>query len=288
MTDTANILELPGVLTHSNGQTALTGDGLEMFRRLDELFVSWAKQVNATEYMFPPFIRASELAKIGYFQSFPHLITMPVTLEQSPENLNCFCEGEPITDSGIVQPTKLAPIHDVLTPAACYHFYVAHQNSDLSEPLFLTTRAVCYRQEKQYEPLRRQWNFNMREIVCIGTAGEVKSFLELMQQRVTAYLTTIKLPIELKPATDPFFNPSKNPQYIMQKLDPVKTEFVFGGTLAIGSINLHHNHFGTAFGITRNGEDAYSGCVAFGIERWIYVMAHTFGPNPEDWPVVNQ
>jgi hypothetical protein len=106
-----------------------------------------------------------------------------------------------------------------------------------------------------------------------------------MQAVITEFLAEIGLPIELKPATDPFFNPSKNPQYIMQKLDPVKNEMIFDGSLAIGSYNLHHNHFGTAFGITRNGDDAYSGCVAFGIERWIFAIASTFGTEPEKWPL---
>jgi len=85
------------------------------------------------------------------------------------------------------------------------------------------------------------------------------------------------MPVEFQNATDPFFNPSKNPKYLMQKLDPVKTEMIFDGKLAIGSLNFHRNYFGEAFQISRDGKEAFSGCVAFGLERWIYALVHTFG-----------
>jgi hypothetical protein len=86
------------------------------------------------------------------------------------------------------------------------------------------------------------------------------------------------------PATDPFFNPSGNPKFLMQKLDPVKTEMTFAGRLAIGSTNFHRNFFGQTFDIRRNGKEAFSGCVAFGMERWIYAILRRFGTDPARWP----
>jgi seryl-tRNA synthetase len=117
----------------------------------------------------------------------------------------------------------------------------------------------------------------MREIVCIGTASEVKEFLASFQEKLAEFFKEIKLPIEWQNATDPFFNPKTNPKYLMQKLEPVKTEMIYQNHLAIGSINFHRNYFGEAFHINRNGEEAFSGCVAFGIERWIYAYLSQFG-----------
>jgi len=45
-----------------------------------------------------------------------------------------------------------------------------------------------------------------------------------------------------KTDTIPFFDP-RNPQSLMQRVDPVKREMTCGG-LAIGSINYHRHHFG--------------------------------------------
>jgi hypothetical protein len=72
----------------------------------------------------------------------------------------------------------------------------------------------------------------------------------------------------------------------MQKLDPVKIEMVFNGDLAIGSVNFHRNYFGEAFRITRAGADAYSGCIAFGVERWIFAFLTHFGTDEAGWPVL--
>lgn len=269
---------------YESGQSAFSGELLELFRRLDSLFLRWAAESKAAEHLFPTFIPAAALEKLDYFRSFPHLVTFPVTLEASEENLKRFTGGEPMGPSGVLQFSKLAPTRDVLTPAACYHFYLNFQGEALEGPRVVTTRAACFRREAQYIPLQRQWSFSMREIVCLGTAEEVKTFLAKYQERVGQFFKEIGLPIEWKDATDPFFNPSKNPKYLLQKLDPVKTEMVFGEGLAIGSVNFHRNYFGEAFGIAREGKEAFSGCVAFGIERWIYAWLTHFGPQARNWP----
>ena len=124
----------------------------------------------------------------------------------------------------------------------------------------------------------------MREIVCLGTADEVKQFLREYQDRIERFLRRIGLPVEWKNATDPFFNPARNPKYVLQKLDPVKTEMVYQTGLAIGSINFHRNYFGEAFQISRESKEAFSGCVAFGVERWIYAILNHFGVDERDWP----
>ena len=269
---------------YESGQSALSGELLNLFHELDSLFRLWAAESQAGEYLFPTFIPAAALAKLDYFRSFPHLVTFPVALEASEENLKRFTGGEPMDASGVLHFSNLAPARDVLTPAACYHFYLNFQGEVLDRPRFVTTRAVCFRREAEYIPLQRQWGFSMREIVCLGTAEEVKDFLAKYQERVGRFFKEIGLPVEWKEATDPFFNPSKNPKYLLQKLDPVKTEMVFQDRLAIGSINFHRNYFGEAFGITREGKEAFSGCVAFGIERWIHAWLTHFGPRAGDWP----
>jgi seryl-tRNA synthetase len=279
-----NFEDLRGYRWLENGQSALSGNLLELYRRLDRLFLSWAAECNAEEYRFPTFIPARELARLDYFRSFPHLVTFPVVLDPGEENLKRFSEGAPLDTEGGIQLTDAAPIRDVLTPAACYHFYIQFQGEQLDSPRYVTTRATCFRREASYSPLERQWSFSMREIVCLGTADEVKHFLRRYQDRIERFLGRIGLPVEWKNATDPFFNPSRNPKYVLQKLDPVKTEMVYRTGLAIGSINFHRNYFGEAFQISRESKEAFSGCVAFGVERWIYAFLNQFGLNESQWP----
>ena len=282
-----NTDEIPGLRWMENGQCSLSGDLLELERRFESVFLGWAAGENAAEHRFPTFIAARELGKLDYFRSFAHLVTFPVALDADPANLETFVRGEPLSEEGEIRLTRAAPIRDVLTPAACYHFYVAFQGETLLEARHVTTRATCFRREAFYRPLERQWSFSMREIVCIGTMDEVKAFLARREAAAEAFWKRIGLPVEWQTATDPFFNPSKNPKYLAQKLDPVKREMVFDGRLAIGSSNFHRNYFGEAFGIRREGAEAFSGCIAFGIERWIHAILHRYGPDPRAWPALD-
>ncbi len=266
------------------GQAVLSGELLDLDRRLDEVFTAWARSWDAVEYRFPACIEARQLERLDYFRSFPHLATFPVTLDRHEDNLEAFAEGGRCSESGAVELTALAPAEHVLTPAACYHVYIELEDEALDAPRYITTRATCFRNEDKYMPLERQWNFSMREIVCLGTAAEVEHFLTRCTDVIDRFATEIGLPVTWADATDPFFSPASNPKYLFQKLEPVKRELVFGADLAIASTNFHRDYFGEAFAITRDGENACSGCVAFGMERWLAAFMEAYGPSLENWP----
>jgi len=46
---------------------------------------------------------------------------------------------------------------------------------------------------------------------------------------------------------------------------------------AVSSLNYHRNYFGEKFDIRYQGEPVHTSCVAFGIERWIAMLAERFG-----------
>lgn len=233
----------------SDGYCALSGLDLALYEQLDKLFCSWAADVSAVEHQFPNLIAKQDLDRIDYFASFGHLAT---TVEQC---------------------------NHALTPAACYHFYSALKNTQLDKTSYFTTRANCFRRESSYSALRRQWCFGMREIVCLGSRSDVLAFLDHYRQSLAQAFDELRLPVQFMVATDPFFNPEKNPKYLMQKIDPVKHEMVFAGDLAIGSMNDHRTTFGEAFNITLRGEPMNSACVAFGLERWMHACMETHGEN---------
>ncbi len=282
---TKNLMEVPGYKWIENGQSNLSGPVLDLFFELDSMFLRLANKVQAQAFQFPPFIRAEELNKLDYFKSFPHLITFPTALKDTKENLEQFTDGPRCDPNGNLHLTEMDPVCDCLTPAACYHFYIHFQNQNLTETKYLTTRAHCFRREKYYAPLQRQWAFNMREIVCIGPHDEVKSFVGQYRDLVTEKFKKLKLDISWDVATDPFFNPESNPKFIMQTLDPVKHEMIFNKNLSIGSTNFHKNYFGESFNIKFRGETAFSACVAFGLERWIFAIINQYGADPNAWPL---
>lgn len=284
----AAALVAPGLTWAPNGQATLSGPLLALADRLDRRFVAMARRWEAEELRFPVLIAAAELERIDYFRSFPHLATFASCLDAGEANLERFTSGEPVTGDGRVQLTELAAVREVLTPAACYHLYAHHRGQELTGPRWFTTRATCFRREEYYRPLERQWSFTMREIVVMGTAAEAQTFLEEATADVDALVEELGIPLSWAMATDPFFRPSRNPQYLMQRIDPTKHELLFEDRLAIASKNLHHDHFGRAFAIQRDAAPVHTACVAFGVERWLAAFVHHFGPDHSDWPAVGE
>ncbi len=284
----ARIKSPAGVGHRDRGQTVLSGDLLGLDGRLDQIFTSWARCWNAVEYRFPACVEARHLERLDYFQSFPHLATFPVTLDKRHENVEEFASGHACNPQGEVSLPKLSPTEHVLTPAACYHVYIELEGEVLDAPRYITTRATCFRNEEEYTPLERQWNFSMREIVCLGTAAEVEDFLIRSTYVINHFAARIGLPAEWADATDPFFSPASNPKHLFQKLESVKRELVFRDDLAIASTNFHRDYFGEAFDITRDGENAYSGCVAFGMERWLSAFLGAYGTTSEHWSCLDE
>jgi len=265
-------------------QAVLGGELLALYRRLDAAFTRLGTREAAPEVMYPTLLAAEHLAKLDYFRSFPHLATFACNLDRDPDNLGAFAKGPGVDAQGGVALTRLDPVQQVLTPAACYHVYVDLAGQSLSGFRTLTTRNTCFRRESHYVPLERQWSFGMREVVGLGTAEEIKAFLTRGRDRVEKFIAATGLSIAWTAATDPFFDASKNPKFLAQKLDPVKTEMVHAGRLAIGSINFHRNFFGDTFGISRDGEPVFSGCIAFGLERWVRAILEVHGTDARAWP----
>lgn len=281
-----------GLAWATNGQVSLSGPLLALADDLDRLFRRLASRWDAVEHRFPPFIAVAELERLDWLHSFPHLATFPVCLDPGEDNLARFAGGDPVGPDGAVRFTELAPVRDVLTPAACYHLYVHYEGVRISAPLHLTTVNACFRREERYVPLERQSAFTMREIVCIGSAVEARAFLAEATASLDRVVASLGLPLTWAPATDPFFRPARNPAYVMQVVDPTKHELLFGGRLAVASANLHHDHFGHAFSMSRaavdGGAPAHTACLAFGIERWLAAIVAHHGPDPTAWPVLEK
>jgi seryl-tRNA synthetase len=261
---------------HASGQVSLSGQLLRLAGQVDAALGLLAGVWDAEPERHPATLPASVLRRTGYMRSFPHQATFAVGLD--PAALDEFA-ADPDQDPR----SLLGPATEILTPAACYHLYPAHEARALTGPLYLTTVNTCYRRETVYVPLRRQWSFTMREIVCLGTAGEAAEFARKTGAAAGRLCELAGLPVDWEQATDPFFRPMENPAYLLQKLSPVKHEAVYGD-LAIASVNLHHEHFGEEFGITRAGEPACTACVAFGIERWLFAITDAHGEDHRSWP----
>ncbi|MGH3921687.1 MAG: hypothetical protein ACRDTT_02225, partial [Pseudonocardiaceae bacterium] len=146
---------------------------------------------------------------------------------------------------------------------------------------YVTTVATCFRNEKHYDGLRRLHGFSMREFICVGPREAVQAHLSTFKSRILEFARELELELDVRPASDPFFQPDSG-RAVLQKLFPVKEEFVHADSLAVASLNFHRNFFGARCRIhLRDGEPAFTGCVAFGLERWLAALLEVHGHDAE-------
>jgi seryl-tRNA synthetase len=259
----------------ADGRATLGPHATALHRAIDANFASWGTHAGADAMTYPALVSVADLASLDYFDNFPHLVSVVAGLDPATFGTDGPVDG--VLQDGAVTPDALAPAELALPSATCYSSYLALRGAELGEePVRITTVATCFRREKQYEGLRRLLGFTMREIVCIGSREAVLDHLGTFKQRISRFIGQLGLPFDVDLAQDPFFDPN-GARSKMQKLFPVKEEFLFRGNLAIASVNFHRNFFGERCAIRLpDGSPAFTGCVAFGIERWLAALGEHF------------
>lgn len=263
------------LFTVADGLVTLGPDGLRIKRLLENRFLEWAAQSTARELAFPALVPVAELRGLDYFVNFPHLALMASGVRE--DQLTEYAERRGFAgDAPVIAGDHLAPARYALPSAACYQIYLAMRGQALDAARYITVVANCFRNEKEYVGLRRLLGFSMREIVCVGTAEQVQAHLAVYQERIGDFLARLGLTIRVEVASDPFFQPQSS-RAVLQQLFPAKREFVYGDSLAIASVNFHRNFFGERCEIrAADQEAAFSGCVAFGLERWLHALLEHF------------
>ncbi len=254
----------------NNGLITIGPDLIEVVNLLEARFLAWAAEVGAVDMHFPPLLPVESLNKLDYFRNFPHLGSLVTKIKE--DELKAYAAGDHAEHDCCVPNDHLVDGHFMLQPASCYNVYMHHENTQLDGALKITTNGHCFRNEKEYVGLKRLWGFHMREIVCIGSAEETKSHLIDSKRRILEIADELDLTLDIDVATDPFFE-DQGKRKLMQKLFPVKEEFLTHDGVAISSCNYHRNFFGERCDITlATGEHAFTSCVAFGIERWLHAL----------------
>jgi seryl-tRNA synthetase len=221
---------------------------------LDSRFVALALKAGACQVVVPQFIERSVLERAGYFDSFPASV-----LEEA---------------GGQCMP-----------PATCYHCYAKLAAAALPENGVWTCIARCRRKEAKREPGRLQ-TFTMREVVLVGSATWVRTRRQEWMDQILAFAQSMSMSVAIEPATDPFFGGGEaRGRKLLQQVKQLKYELrarvdTRGTQLAVSSFNLHETFFAHRFELRLpDGTDAYSGCIAFGLERWALALALALGPD---------
>jgi seryl-tRNA synthetase len=270
------------------GVSGLRGPVVSLLREIEAALADLARAETSNEWLAPAGVSFETLERAQYFASFPQWLTAASHLSGDEAALQHIAGS---ASPGAAARSSLEPADVVLPPAVCYNTYAAYADSVIAAPVVMTAQGTCWRYEgERLAALERGWAFTMREIVCLGTQHDVKEFLDRSVERVSGLERVLGIDCEMVAASDPFFAPNARGRAALQRIKGLKHELVFqfpdGRPLAIASFNDHELFFGEAFCISLpDGSPAWSGCVAFGLERWLMAVLVTHGVEPSGWPV---
>lgn len=273
------------------GVTGLRGPVVSLLHEIEVTLAELSRAETCNEWRAPSGVSFETLERAQYFASFPQWLTAASHLSGEIESLERIAAS---SSPGTEARSSLARPEVALPPAVCYNTYAALADSVIDPPVVMTAQGTCWRHEAdRHAPLERGWAFTMREIVCLGAERDVKDFLDRSVDRVTSLERALGLEAEMVAASDPFFAPTARGRAALQRIKGLKHELAFhypdGRPLAIASFNDHELFFGDAFGISLpDGTPAWSGCVAFGLERWLMAVLVTHGVEPSEWPLTIQ
>lgn len=245
-----------------------------LVHELDRTFRGWAVAAGANEISAPPLYPVSDLEKFDVYANFPHLALVAGPLDLVEHG------GKPV--DGRFGPADIQDARYGLPHATCFAVYLYHEGAEVDESTVVTLVNRCFRNEEHYDGLRRLAGFQMREIVALGTFDHTQRVIGRFTERIEGFAAALALRLDKVAAVDPFFA-ADGARALMQRLGPVKFEFQHEG-LAIASVNTHRNFFGERCDIrlSGSGAHAYTGCVAFGLERWLAVLTDLHGGDAQE------
>ena len=278
-----------GILIPTGVDGVLGRSGLfeEVVERMDAMITREGRDQGAEVIRFPPVLPRTDLEASGYLNGFPHLVG----------TVHCFCGDErghaemlSSLGTGGDWTSGQAASDLVLTPAACYPVYplVARRGTLAAGGHTVDVASYCFRREPSRAPARMQM-FRMREYVRFGTPNQVTSFRDDWIRRGRTMVASLRLPLTVDLANDPFFGRvgkllAHNQQEHRLKYE-LRVPISGNAPTACLSFNHHLDHFAQTWDLwTADGVLAHTACVAFGLERLVLALLRHHGFQPSLWP----
>jgi seryl-tRNA synthetase len=232
----------------------------------------------------PPVLSRRTVERAGYVGSFPHLLG---TVHSYGGDARRWAGLAPLAEQGGDWHTDQRISDLVLLPAVCYPVYEHLAGRELAGPARFLIEGRCFRQEATSETGRLR-SFRVIDMVAAGEPRQCLLWRDRRLEQAADWLASLALKVSVEPADDPFFGAGRKLFQAAQRAQELKYELrvpVDGDLVqAVGSANLHKDHFGAAFGFTAANAPAHTACIGFGLERIALALINAHGPRPADWP----
>lgn len=254
---------------------------------VDSVWTAAMAGLQAEVLRFPPVIALASFERTDYIASFPDLAASVSSFRGGNREHAALLAARA---AGQRWEAFLEPADVMLTPAACHPVYGLLTGTLPEGGRMFDVLGDSFRHEPSLDPMRLQ-AFHMHEFVHVGTPESARAHRDGHLEPMAALLRSFGLDIDVVPANDPFFGRAGRMLARNQVEQSLKFEFVtpvYGADhpwTAIGSANLHEDHFGASFDVhTADGGVAHSACVAFGLERVTLALFGRHGVDVAAWP----
>lgn len=262
----------------------IRGSAIRLYRAINERVDELAAGHTAEARKYGSLIPIDTLQRCGYIRSFPQNLLL---VSEFPHELDALEQVKEDKDwSGAARVSRNA-----LSTATCLHCYRELADSVVRTPMVLSADASCFRHEASWRLSDyRLQQFQMREIVVIGEPAYVEAVRQQLIDQVWNLFCEMGLLGKIESASDLFYyseDISKSQHQMMSSLKYELVASVREGTeaISIASFNNVRDSLVNAFGIADPERPVlHSGCIAFGIDRWVYVLLSMYGTDPERWP----
>ncbi|MBW4080404.1 hypothetical protein [Paenibacillus sp. S150] len=269
------------------GLISLNGVAARLYQFLDECFIRLLEGYHPQLRKFPVLLPLETYASTKYLTTSPQYAMFCCSVRESILEVNTLQKH--VVEGNIT--SLLTHPQYAFSPSACFHLYEELRGSTLPQNSVYTFRQNVFRNEGRFNwgELERLRDYTVREIVFIGDEDYVYGFREELTGKLLSLLRQLGLDYEMKVGSDPFIIPEMQKYKALQTRSKVKYELkVAKGratAIACASLNLHGVSFANSFGFEVLGtEPTVSGCVGFGLERWVLAFLSQYGNDVAHWP----
>lgn len=277
-----------GVINNfGNGLISFNGVAIKLYRFFDNAFRNIALEVGGIEKMYPVLLPVEAYQTTGYLRNSPQYSMFCCCPE---ENIRTLEEVDKRVKGSDIQAILKEP-NLALSPSACFHTYFEYKNKRLESEKTFTFVQNVFRNEGRlnFNELGRLRDYHVREIVLFGSNEYVLKKREQIIKKTGDLMMELELSGNICTATDPFVMPKMQKYKKIQLLDSSKYElrvnYSENKDISVASFNIHGSAFTQPFNIKI--EDIIfpeTGCVGFGIERWVLAFLSQYGLDAENWP----
>lgn len=295
--DVFTTLKNKGVVTV--GGEGQVGFGEPLIKLMDYFDTRIMEIVNdlfeVEEFRYPTLIPTKVIEKCGCVDSFPQLLMFVSSLHNDLDNYKQFKDEfktEQKIDSYVFDYVE--NVDYCLPPTMCYHTYNQLKDSVFSNDYkkVITSKGKSFRNESRYQKtMERLWDFTIREIVFLGNHEFVTECRKKMMDASFFLMEELGLNGHAEVANDPFFaSPDTVFKIFNQRLQALKYELRINleenHTISVASFNYHEHFFGENFNMKFDNENhIITGCVGFGLERFVFAFLTQYGLNESNWPI---